>query len=50
MIHTPGRFTLEARKNAKGDRAPTIEIFDEDQMMELFKKMIWCLNPKLNIR
>jgi restriction system protein len=46
IIITTGTFTAEARKEARRDGAPPVELVDGDKLVEMFKKLELGLIPK----
>mgnify|MGYP003576423904 FL=1 len=46
IIITTGTFTLEAKKEARRDGVPPIELVDGDALVEMFEKLEIGLIPK----
>ena len=46
IIITTGSFTLEAKKEARRDGVPPIEIVDGDKLVEMFERLELGLRPK----
>ena len=46
IIITTGTFTLEAKKEARRDGAPPIELVDGDTLVQMFEKVPLGLIPK----
>ncbi len=46
IIITTGTFTLEAKKEARRDGVPPIELVDGDTLLEMFEKLELGVVPK----
>ena len=46
LILTTGSFTLEAKKEARRDGAPPIELVDGDKLAEMFERLNLGLKPR----
>ena len=46
IILTPGTFTQDARREARRDGAPPIELVDRDKLVEMFAKLELGLRPR----
>jgi restriction system protein len=46
IIITTGTFTLEAKKEARRDGAPPIELVDGDKLIEMCEQLEFGLVPK----
>ena len=46
IIITTGSFTLEAKKEARRDGVPPIELVDGDVLVEMFEQLELGLTPK----
>ena len=46
IIITTGRFTLDAKREARRDGVPPIEIVDGDKLVEMFERLELGLKPK----
>ncbi len=46
IIITTGTFTLEAKKEARRDGVPPIELVDGDTLLEMFEKLELGIIPK----
>lgn len=46
IIITTGSFTSDAKKEARRDGAPPIELVDGDKLVEMFEKLTLGVNPK----
>jgi len=48
LIITTGTFTLEAKKEARRDGVPPIELVDGDILVDMFEKLELGLVPRLD--
>jgi len=46
IILTTGTFTVEAKKEARRDGAPPIELVDGDDLVKLFENLEFGLHPR----
>ncbi len=46
IIMTTGTFTVEAKKEARRDGAPPIQLVDGDDLVKLFEKLEFGLRPR----
>ena len=46
IIMTTGSFTIDAKKEARRDGAPPIELVDGEKLIDMFEKLQLGLKPK----